>query len=257
MVMIMLTLALHRAADWAKCVFSLAALGDPPRTARLVNVATQLAKYSGKSITHSSESSEAKQEGAYRFISNPHVSAAAIRKVGAMRTVELAQPFPELLAIEDTTSLSYRHRVAEELGKLGATEDKSRWWWVHSLPLLEAATFRTVGLLHQEWWMRPDDPADAVEKESGKWLAAASCRQRIVHCSSEVQAKQLLAVLEERFSECGLELHPGKTRIAYCKDGKRKVGINTPASTFWDISSGREWSKIASETAYLSTSPQR
>ncbi|RDU78823.1 transposase, partial [Aeromonas veronii] len=51
----MLTFALHRAADWAKCVFSLAALGDPRRTARLVNVATQLAKYSGKSITHSSE----------------------------------------------------------------------------------------------------------------------------------------------------------------------------------------------------------
>ena len=65
------------------------------------------------------------QEGAYRLIRNPHVSAAAIRKAGAMRTVELAQAFPELLAIEDTTSLSYRHQVAEELGKLGATEDKS------------------------------------------------------------------------------------------------------------------------------------
>lgn len=39
---------------------------------------------------------------------------------------------------------------------------------------LEATTFRTVGLLHQEWWMRPDDPADADEKESGKWLAAAA-----------------------------------------------------------------------------------
>ncbi|TYD41353.1 IS4/Tn5 family transposase DNA-binding protein, partial [Aeromonas veronii] len=78
----MLTFALHRAADWAKCVFSLAALGDPRRTARLVNVATQLAKYSGKSITHSSEGSEAMQEGAYRLIRNPHVSAAAIRKAG-------------------------------------------------------------------------------------------------------------------------------------------------------------------------------
>ncbi|MGC5428830.1 IS4 family transposase [Aeromonas veronii bv. sobria] len=185
----MLTFALHRAADWAKCVFSLAALGDPRRTARLVNVATQLAKYSGKSITHSSEGSEAMQEGAYRLIRNPHVSAAAIRKAGAMRTVELAQAFPELLAIEDTTSLSYRHQVAEELGKLGATEDKSRGWWVHSVLLLEAATFRTVGLLHQEWWMRPDDPADAVEKESGKWLAAAAtCRQRMGNMMSKVIA---------------------------------------------------------------------
>ena len=114
------------------------------------------------------------QEGAYRFIRNPNVSAEAIRKAGAMQTVKLAQEFPELLAIEDTTSLSYRHQVAEELGKLGAIGDKSRGWWVHSVLLLEATTFRTVGLLHQEWWMRPDDPADADEKESGKWLAAAA-----------------------------------------------------------------------------------
>ena len=93
------------------------------------------------------------QEGAYRFIRNPNVSAEAIRKAGAMQTVKLAQAFPELLAIEDTTSLSYRHQVAEELGKLGAIGDKSRGWWVHSVLLLEATTFRTVGLLHQEWWM--------------------------------------------------------------------------------------------------------
>lgn len=95
------------------------------------------------------------------------VSAMAIRKAGAMRTVELAQGFTELLAIEDTTSLSYRHQVAEELGKLGTEEDKSRRCWVHSVLLLEAATLRTVGLLHQERWVHPDDPADAVEKESG------------------------------------------------------------------------------------------
>ena len=44
MVTIMITSALHRAADWAKSVFSSAALGDPRRTTRLVNVAAQLAQ---------------------------------------------------------------------------------------------------------------------------------------------------------------------------------------------------------------------
>ena len=73
------------------------------------------------------------QEGAYRFIRIPNVSAEAIRKAGAMQTVKLAREFPELLAIEDTTSLSYRHQVAEELGKLGTVKDKSRGWWVHSV----------------------------------------------------------------------------------------------------------------------------
>ena len=40
----MITSALHRTADWAKSVFSSAALGDPRRTTRLVNVAAQLAQ---------------------------------------------------------------------------------------------------------------------------------------------------------------------------------------------------------------------
>ena len=44
----------------------------------------------------------------------------------------------------------------------------------------------------------------------------------LVHCSSEEQAKQLLEQLENRFQECGLELHPQKTKIVYCKDGQRK-----------------------------------
>jgi transposase, Tn5 family len=115
----MITSALHHAADWAKSVFSSAALGDPRRTTRLVNVAAQLAKYSGKSMTISSEGSEAMQEGAYRFIRNPNVSAEAIRKAGAMQTVKLARRFPSCWPLK-TPPLSYRHQVAEELGKLGS-----------------------------------------------------------------------------------------------------------------------------------------
>ena len=44
----------------------------------------------------------------------------------------------------------------------------------------------------------------------------------LVHCSSETESKQLLIALQRRFQACGLELHPQKTKIVYCKDGKRK-----------------------------------
>ena len=43
----------------------------------------------------------------------------------------------------------------------------------------------------------------------------------LLHCSSEKQAHFLLRRLRERFSECGLELHPEKTKIVYCKDHRR------------------------------------
>ena len=44
----------------------------------------------------------------------------------------------------------------------------------------------------------------------------------MVHCATERQAKEVLAALEERMAEVGLQLHPDKTRIVFCKDGKRR-----------------------------------
>ena len=46
--------------------------------------------------------------------------------------------------------------------------------------------------------------------------------RRLVHCCNEAEAKHMLVVLEQRFNACGLELHPLKTKIVYCKDGSRK-----------------------------------
>lgn len=44
----------------------------------------------------------------------------------------------------------------------------------------------------------------------------------LVHCRTELEAKHLLEDLKIRFQECGLELHPIKTKIVYCKDVNRK-----------------------------------
>ncbi|HMB83412.1 MAG TPA: group II intron reverse transcriptase/maturase [Terriglobales bacterium] len=44
----------------------------------------------------------------------------------------------------------------------------------------------------------------------------------LVHCRTEPEATALKAALQDRLAECHLELHPTKTKIVYCKDGKRK-----------------------------------
>lgn len=54
-----------------------------------------------------------------------------------------------------------------------------------------------------------------------KWCRYAD--DGLVHCQTEQQAQQILAALKERFETCGLEIHPEKTKIIYCKDGKRKA----------------------------------
>lgn len=44
----------------------------------------------------------------------------------------------------------------------------------------------------------------------------------VVHCVTERQAREVLAALEERMADVGLQLHPDKTRIVFCRDGKRR-----------------------------------
>ena len=44
----------------------------------------------------------------------------------------------------------------------------------------------------------------------------------LVHCKSEAEARRLQEAIGARLMACGLELHPEKTRIVYCRDGNRK-----------------------------------
>jgi RNA-directed DNA polymerase len=44
----------------------------------------------------------------------------------------------------------------------------------------------------------------------------------VVHCRTENEALELKEALDARFKECGLELHPEKTKIVYCKDDRRR-----------------------------------
>jgi RNA-directed DNA polymerase len=43
----------------------------------------------------------------------------------------------------------------------------------------------------------------------------------VVHASSLAQAQQVLEAIRQRLAQCGLELHPEKTKIIYCQDSDR------------------------------------
>lgn len=44
----------------------------------------------------------------------------------------------------------------------------------------------------------------------------------VLHCKSKVQAEYVLRNVRKRMKQCGLELHPEKTRLVYCKDYRRQ-----------------------------------
>jgi len=62
-------------------------------------------------------------------------------------------------------------------------------------------------------WMSRDYP-------DSPWCRYAD--DGLAHCRTLAEAEQLKAALEERLHECGLEMHPGKTKIVYCKDDDRR-----------------------------------
>ena len=71
-----------------------------------------------------------------------------------------------------------------------------------------------------------------------KWMAVHEPRLRfaryaddaVVHCSTLREAQRLQEVLERRFKECGLELHPEKSKIVCCK--AYRPGIDYPVCKF-------------------------
>jgi RNA-directed DNA polymerase len=72
-------------------------------------------------------------------------------------------------------------------------------------------------------WMAREFPAVPFERYAD---------DAVVHCVSERQAHYVRRAIADRMAEVGLRLHPGKTKIVYCKDGKRKLGYEHTSFTF-------------------------
>jgi RNA-directed DNA polymerase len=62
-------------------------------------------------------------------------------------------------------------------------------------------------------WMQRTFPSVAFERFADDAL---------VHCRSKRQAEAVLVAIRDRLRQCGLELHPTKTRIVYCRDSDRR-----------------------------------
>jgi RNA-directed DNA polymerase len=73
-------------------------------------------------------------------------------------------------------------------------------------------------------WMSREFPAVRFERY---------CDDVVIHCHSEDQARRVRDATAKRLAECGgLQLHPDKTRIVYCKDGKRRGSYDHTSFTF-------------------------
>jgi RNA-directed DNA polymerase len=54
----------------------------------------------------------------------------------------------------------------------------------------------------------------------------------VVHCRSKQQAEQIMRSIAERLAECGLTMHPEKSKIVYCQDSNRTESFPNVQFTF-------------------------
>ncbi|WP_404835118.1 IS4 family transposase [Aeromonas media] len=163
--------------QWAKAQFGQAELKDPRRRQRLLSLAASLAAQPGAAVSQLLLS-PAEMEGAYRFIRNPHIQPDAIAQAGFRVTAAHVQHHVLLLALEDTTALSFRHQsVKHELGHTNQ-HDSHRALQAHSVLLFSPIDQQVVGLIAQKMWVRDSRQRGQrhqhatrpyQEKESYKW----------------------------------------------------------------------------------------
>ncbi len=62
-------------------------------------------------------------------------------------------------------------------------------------------------------WMQREYPSIPFERYAD---------DAICHCRSELQARHLRRTLKQRFADCGLQVHPQKTKVIYCQGTNRR-----------------------------------
>ena len=74
-----------------------------------------------------------------------------------------------------------------------------------------------------DMWLAREHPGVAFERY---------CDDAVIHCTSQAQAVRIRDALAARLAEVGLELHPAKTRVVYCKDADRRGDHEVTSFTF-------------------------
>lgn len=166
--------------NWAKRMFGGAQLGDSRRTARLVLCAGLQARQAGDSSLATCGGDTAVAEGLYRLMNSEHFDTSAITRAGCLATVASLPETGDILAIQDTTTLSYAKRLSPQLGPVGGkNSSKTQGIHVHSTLLVAPETGETIGLAHQQFWIRDEEPTvpkgqedtrPPEERESFKWF---------------------------------------------------------------------------------------
>jgi hypothetical protein len=190
-----------QASAWAMAEFGGADLGHSARTKRAVRTAAALIQSPSASIPKVSENGH-QAKGTYRLLSNPEVTHDELLSGHVARTIERCSARSVILAIQDTTTLSYtEHKSVRGLGPVN-DRARARGFFAHTALAVCPQTREILGVLDQHIWARAErkltkgESCEARKKrprESQHW-AAAQRRIAGLLCAAEPTSKPPLVV---------------------------------------------------------------
>lgn len=203
--------------SWAGAEMERAQLGDPRRQRRAAQLLETLVAHPTASLPRAC-ASWAATKGAYRFLANAAVSAAALRGAHRARTLERMDAEPVVLLVQDTTHLDFTsQRHTTGLGPIHTRTQPRQGLLVHSTLAL-SATGLPLGVIDQQVWAR--DPALAgqaqqrkqraiADKESQKWLTGLGAST-----AGLPEHQQAVVVADREADVYDLFLAPRAARVA-------------------------------------------
>lgn len=175
--------------DWAQAEFGAAELGDVRRTARLVQMARQLAERPEASLPQALEDGAA-LKAAYRFFDNADIAHEKMLASHVVSSLRRMQGREVILAVQDTTFIDYSTHLAT--AGLGPLHAKGGYGMLCHGTLALTPERLPLGVLSLRLWarditkpkQRKTRRSRAIEnKESHKWIdsvrAVAALKERL------------------------------------------------------------------------------
>lgn len=164
---------------WARTIFGRVSFGDKRLTKRLVTYAADQSEQPQATTNAACKGNDAKAVGAYRLLGNEKVTPEKIKEGVYLATDEDCLGKELILALEDTTDLTFLRNTERKLPEGKVREKKPvRSCYQHSVIAVDGQSEAPIGLLYQKLWGRKRKKTSRKKraykkKESYKWQEAS------------------------------------------------------------------------------------
>ena len=219
--------------DWVEEEFGGVELYDGRLKERLFTLARDFYSQPGKLVPQASNGSKAKVKAAYRFFDNGNIDMQVLLKPHIESSIERIKGQSVVLAVQDTTTLTYSHHAVEGMGPVNTKGDRSVGLLVHdTMAFTEDGV--PLGLLDVQCWSRKEEEAGKREfrarlpidqKESIKWLKSYRAVEEVQGLCPDttlVSVGDREADIYEFFEEAGRNVSGPKLLVRAKRGGGKK-----------------------------------